>query len=266
MNSVLMGHPDAPQCGIKLAVLARSAILLFLEQECFSKEELDAIERWSKEAHRMIAAGASFSPTLPDEFPLAVCVQAVAMALQHEAGNTFAGIMTANDLGNKAAVRHWGLRPAWFLWANAQLDLLHKSSALKDPVVFANNGLIVVRNETGDGHFSLTISFDRNEASGIVTLEESAYGLSVKCEGIEGDAPVTLLDLYPRSPANLAEETGEQPQMQIIFHDPVATEDPVGRVRFFADRTRVDFESGVSQQPKIERPTTLADNEFGYLS
>ena len=264
MNRFFMGYPDAPQCGIKLAVLARSAILLFLEQPFFSKEDLDAIEHWSKEAHRMIAIGASFSPTLPDEFPLIACVRAVAIALQHEAGKALADILIADDLGDKAIVRHWGLQPAWFLWANAQLELLRQSNALPDPIVFCADGLTVRRNNAGDGQFSLTITFKREESSGVIQIEESAYGLAVRCNGIEGDAPVALLDLYPQSPASLAEQTGELPQMQIIFHDPVATEDPVGRVRFFAARTRVDFESGVRQQARLDKPTTLADYEFGY--
>lgn len=95
----------------------------------------------------------------------------------------------------------------------------------------------------------LVVRFDDSEARGTVILRECAYGLEI----ILPDAaalPVGALDFWHTSPAGQAERSPDDPApvAQIILHSPAQTDDPVGRVRFFPDRTVVDFETGVTRQ------------------
>jgi hypothetical protein len=56
-------------------------------------------------------------------------------------------------------------------------------------------------------------------------------------------------------------DTELDPACQIIIHTPVQTEDALGRVRFFADHTEVDFDPGVTEW---QSGTDAVGGVYGY--
>jgi len=78
--------------------------------------------------------------------------------------------------------------------------------------------------------------------------------------------PVALLDLYYAAAAHLdarahSGDTEPDPLCQIIIHTPAQTEDALGRVRFFADHTEVDFAPGVTDW---QNGADAAGGVYGY--
>ena len=97
----------------------------------------------------------------------------------------------------------------------------------------------------------LVLRFDQPEARGTLILRECAYGLEIVAPDLHPD-PVAVLDLYYAAAAHLdararSGDTEPDPACQIIIHTPAQTEDALGRVRFFADHTEVDFDPGVTE-------------------
>ena len=112
--------------------------------------------------------------------------------------------------------------------------------------------LNLVRRPRTDGlpGEELVLRFDEPEARGTLILRECAYGLEIVMPALHPD-PVALLDLYyaasvRREAQARSTDAEPDPACQIILHSPAQTEDPVGRVRCFADHTAVDFEPGVT--------------------
>lgn len=106
----------------------------------------------------------------------------------------------------------------------------------------------------------MTLRFDRLEAQGSLVLEESAYGVYLSCPEVHPDQPVALLDLFHGSVVG-KEEGSDGPPFQIVFHSPPQTEDPLGRIRYYPDGTRVDFEMGATT---LQHGKLLCDCVFGY--
>jgi hypothetical protein len=111
----------------------------------------------------------------------------------------------------------------------------------------------------------LVLRFDQPEARGTLVLRECAYGLELVAPDLHPD-PLALLDLYYASAAQLEARTrsGESepdPPCQLIIHTPAQTEDPLGRVRFFADHTEVDFDPGVTEW---QNGTDASGASYGY--
>jgi hypothetical protein len=101
--------------------------------------------------------------------------------------------------------------------------------------------------DNGQPGEELLLAFDEPEARGTIVLRECVYGLEVVLPDLSPD-PVALLDLWHASPAG---QSGRRPNdpapvLQVIVHSPTQTEDPMGRVRFFPERTVVDLELGVT--------------------
>jgi len=97
----------------------------------------------------------------------------------------------------------------------------------------------------------LVLRFDQPETRGTLVLRECAYGLEIVAPDLHPD-PVALLDLYYAAAAHLdarahSGDTEPDPRCQIIIHTPAQMEDALGRVRFFADHTEVDFDPGVTE-------------------
>lgn len=111
----------------------------------------------------------------------------------------------------------------------------------------------------------LVLRFDQPEARGTLILRECAYGLEIVAPDLHPD-PVALLDLYYAAAAHLdararSGDTEPDPACQIIIHTPAQTEDALGRVRFFADHTEVDFDPGVTEW---RSGADASGNTFGY--
>ncbi len=111
----------------------------------------------------------------------------------------------------------------------------------------------------------LIFHFDQPEARGTIVLRECAYGLEIVAPGLHPD-PLALLDLYYASAAHLdararSSETEPDLACQIIIHTPAQTEDALGRVRFFADHTEVDFDPGVTEW---QNGTDALGASYGY--
>jgi|GEM_PF-1902555 len=111
----------------------------------------------------------------------------------------------------------------------------------------------------------LIFHFDQPEARGTLVLRECAYGLEIVAPDLHPD-PVALLDLYYAGAAHLdargsSSETEPDPACQIIIHTPAQTEDALGRVRFFADHTEVDFDPGVTEW---QNGTDASGASYGY--
>jgi len=111
----------------------------------------------------------------------------------------------------------------------------------------------------------LVLRFDQPEARGTLILRECAYGLEIVAPDLHPD-PVALLDLYYAAAAHLdararSGDTVPDPACQIIIHTPAQTEDALGRVRFFADHTEVDFDPGVTEW---QSGADAAGGVYGY--
>lgn len=111
----------------------------------------------------------------------------------------------------------------------------------------------------GDEGLRLEFKFDKDEAKGTIVLKPSAYGLDVYCPEVH-EEPLALLDLFYASPSAIDAEYEAVP-FQIVFDSPKQSGDPLGRVRFFPEGTRVDFEQGVQE---IVSGPALHLKEFGY--
>jgi len=94
----------------------------------------------------------------------------------------------------------------------------------------------------------LIVVFDQPEARRTLILRECAYGLELLLPSLS-PYPVAVLDFWYTSEAGQSERDPADPApvAQIVIHSPAQTEDPVGRVRFFPQRTLVDFERGVER-------------------
>jgi hypothetical protein len=111
----------------------------------------------------------------------------------------------------------------------------------------------------------LVLRFDQPEARGTLILRECAYGLEIVAPDLHPD-PLAVLDLYYAAAAHLdararSRDTEPDPLCQIIIHTPAQTEDALGRVRFFADHTEVDFDPGVTEW---QSGADAAGGVYGY--
>jgi hypothetical protein len=111
----------------------------------------------------------------------------------------------------------------------------------------------------------LVLRFDQPEARGTLILRECAYGLEIVAPDLHPD-PVALLDLYYTAAAHLdararSGDMEPDPLCQVIIHTPAQTEDALGRVRFFADHTEVDFDPGVTEW---QSGADAAGGVYGY--
>jgi hypothetical protein len=127
--------------------------------------------------------------------------------------------------------------------------------------------LNLTRQPRGDGlpGEELVLRFDQPEARGTLILRECAYGLEIVAPDLHPD-PVALLDLYYAADAHLdamarSGDMETDPLCQIIIHTPAQTEDALGRVRFFADHTEVDFDPGVTEW---QSGADAAGGVYGY--
>ena len=111
----------------------------------------------------------------------------------------------------------------------------------------------------------LVLRFDQPEARGTLILRECAYGLEIVAPDLHPD-PLAVLDLYYAAAAHLdararSGDTEPDPLCQIIIHTPAQTEDALGRVRFFADHTEVDFDPGATEW---QSGADAAGGVYGY--
>lgn len=125
--------------------------------------------------------------------------------------------------------------------------------------IYDKNGVKIDFIET-EHDFRLEFKFDSDDAKGTIILEQDEYGLAVYCPEVS-EGRVALLDLFYKSPNGQKYPERPTPPFQIVFDSPNQTDDPLGRVRFFPEDTRVDFMQGVQE---IKPGPALHLKEFGY--